>query len=703
LAKQDDATTFLLIERRFDRSADSPLFRQLYELLRHLIVERELRSGTKLPSTRGLAEGLGVSRHTVSTAVEQLLSEGYLVGHRGSGTYVSRHFTPRREDRQAPGRTVPAAAALSRRGDALVSSRRSPFSRDPVPTAAGRAFQVGLPAVDHFPAAGWARVLNGAWKEASARYLGYQHPLGYEPLRASIASYLRASRGLSCRPEQVVVVAGSQSALELSFRLLIDPHDSVALEDPGYLGARAAATAAGALTVPVPVDREGLDVDALESLAVAPRVVFVTPTHQFPLGVTMSLRRRIALAIWAERSGAWILEDDYDSEYRYGGRPFDPLAVLDRAGRVIYIGTFSKTLFPALRLGYLVVPVGLVDPFEAARLSADIHRPMVEQVALARFMAEGRFAQHLRRTREVHAERRAALLEESRRLLGGLLDVEPAAAGLHLVGRLPDGTDDSAVAAAAARRGVDVWPLSLHALADARRGLLLGYGGVPPPLIRRGVEQLARAICEPAGRPAPRPELPAPGVPELRHIRSGGAALHRDVAGQPPTDVFDQVAFDDLAPSRHGRGNDDHMAGAPGPGHGDDGLDRAPGGGDLAPRPGAGLLQPSDRAPDRVRVISHFPPRRQQAGVGQPEGRAVDPGQGHDRHRFAAAAGDGLRDNRHRDRLTCGDDQDRRRLSRLVAEPAPAQPAGDRTERATDLAGHCAGGCVHSSSPLTGP
>jgi GntR family transcriptional regulator / MocR family aminotransferase len=506
LTKQGEATVFLLIERRFDRSADSPLFRQLYELLRQMIVERELPGGTKLPSTRGLADGLGVSRHTVSTAVERLLSEGYLVGHRGSGTYVSRHFAAQRADRRPAGRAKPGAAALSRRGRDLVSARRSPFSRDEALAAAGRAFQVGLPAIDHFPYARWARVLNGAWKEASAGRLGYQHPLGYQPLRASIASYLRASRGLSCHPEQVVVVAGSQSALELSFRLLTDPHDTVALEDPGYLGARAAATAAGAVAVPVPVDAEGLDVDALTSLTVPPRVVFVTPTHQFPLGVTMSLRRRIALTAWAERTGAWILEDDYDSEYRYGGRPFDPLAVLDQAGRVIYIGTFSKVLFPSLRLGYLVVPAGLVDAFEAAHLCTDIHRPLVEQVALARFMEEGWFAQHLRQTWEIHAERREALLEESCRCLAGLLDVQPASAGLHLVGRLPDGTDDGAVAAAAARRGVDVWPLSLHALADARRGVLLGYGGVPPALIRHGAEQLAQAILGSGQEPGPAKE-----------------------------------------------------------------------------------------------------------------------------------------------------------------------------------------------------
>jgi GntR family transcriptional regulator/MocR family aminotransferase len=353
-----------------------------------------------------------------------------------------------------------------------------------------------MPAVDHFPADQWARVLAQAWRDTARGRLGYQHPLGHAGLREEIAAYLRASRGLACAGDQVVIAAGSQNSLDLSYRLLADPGDVVAMEDPGYLGARAAATAAGLRIAAVPVDSDGLDVSVLEALEPAPRLVFVTPTHQFPLGVTMSLERRLALVAWARRTGAWVLEDDYDSEYRYGSRQLDPLTVLDRAGRVVYIGTFSKVLFPSLRMGYLVLPPGLVDGFEAAHLCSDIHRPVLEQAALARFMEQGHFAQHLRRTRELHAERRICLLEAARQRLGGLLDVQEAIAGLHLLGRLPDGVDDRAVCDAAAARGLDVWPLSLHAVNRSTRGLLLGYGGVSPALISSGVTALADAIEE---------------------------------------------------------------------------------------------------------------------------------------------------------------------------------------------------------------
>jgi GntR family transcriptional regulator / MocR family aminotransferase len=500
--KQHPYAVQLLIERRFDPGADSPRYRQLYELLRQMVVDRELTAGTRLPSTRAMAAALGLSRHTVSTAVERLLAEGYLISRPGSGTYVSRHFASSKHDERPPG-PARSADSLSRRAAAVISAPRSPF-----PFASGArtdsgAFRLGIPAVDQFPVGHWLRALNAAWKEAAKTGLGYQHPLGYPPLRQAIAHYLRASRGLNCQSEQVIVTAGSQQALELTFRLVIDPGAAVALEDPGYLGARAAALSAGARTIAIPVDREGLDVAALRALQDPPSAVFVTPTHQFPLGATMSLPRRIALVGWAEQNRAWILEDDYDSEYRYDGRPFDPLAVLDRAGRVIYIGTFSKVLFPALRLGYLVVPPSLVDAFEAAHLSSDIHRPLIEQMALARFIDQGHFAAHLRRSKEVHAERRQALLDHSARSLGGYLDIQPASAGLHLFGLLAAGTDDRAVAAAAARRGVDVWALSPHSLRDQRAGLLLGYGGVLPAAIPHGVAQLGRAIED--ARPAPAP------------------------------------------------------------------------------------------------------------------------------------------------------------------------------------------------------
>ncbi|HLI57809.1 MAG TPA: PLP-dependent aminotransferase family protein, partial [Actinomycetota bacterium] len=349
------------------------------------------------------------------------------------------------------------------------------------------------------PGSRWARALAAAWQEESAAGLGYQDPLGHRGLREEIATHLRASLGMICQAEQVIVAAGSQGAVDLCCRVLVDPGEPVAMEDPGGLGARLAALASGARIVPVPVDANGMDVARLTDSGANLRVIFVSPSHQFPTGVALSLERRLALITFAAQTGAWILEDGGDGYLRYGGRQLDPLAVLDRTGHVIYVGTFSNVMFPALRLGYLVIPLELVDVFAAAHLSVDIHRPALEQAALARFIREGHFALHLRRSREVHAERRQALLDAAQEVFDGTLAIAPAQAGLHLLVRLPADVDDVAVAEAALRRGVDVRPLSIYNLASDRRGLLLGYGGVPPALIRPAVERLEAAIHEVAG------------------------------------------------------------------------------------------------------------------------------------------------------------------------------------------------------------
>lgn len=488
----------LLIQRGFDRTHDGTMHAQLYRLIRRLVFEGDLPGATRLPSSRALATALGISRHTVSTAIDLLLAEGYLEGRVGSGTYVSEHFT---RPRSSPARPATAPVSLtSSRGRTMADSRRSPFSDDAAASGTPRAFRVGLPAVDVFPERAWWSALADAWYDVAPGRLGYQHPCGLEALREWVTSYLGASRGLVCKPEQVVIVSGSQGGLDLCFRVLLDPGDVLAMEDPGYLGARSAAEAAGLAVEPVPVDADGIDVGFLRRSASRPRAVFVTPTHQFPLGVPLNLERRLDVIGWAVESGAWIIEDDYDSEYRYGGRPFDPLAALDRADRVIYIGTFSKVLFPSLRLGYLVLPPGLVETFEAAHLSADIHRPVLEQAALVRFMEAGHFSRHLRRTQEVHAERRAGLLAEAAHGLAGELDLHPAQAGLHLFGSLPPGADDVEIARLAGERGVEVWPLSIHSRRDTRKGLLLGYGGVPPGLIAAGVDVLAAILADSRGQ-----------------------------------------------------------------------------------------------------------------------------------------------------------------------------------------------------------
>jgi GntR family transcriptional regulator/MocR family aminotransferase len=293
----------------------------------------------------------------------------------------------------------------------------------------------------------------------------------------------------------VIVVSGSQQALDLSARLLLDPGDKVWVEDPGYAGARGALVGAGAIPVPVPVDEEGLNVEAGTKQDADARLACVTPSHQYPLGATMSLSRRLALLEWANRRDAWVIEDDYDSEYRYSGRPLEALQGLDTEGRVVYAGTFSKVLFPSLRLGYLVVPPDLVDPFTAARELADRHSPLIDQAVLARFISEGHFARHVRRMRKLYAERQSTLVEAANHHLPGLLDIRPAEAGLHLIGQLPEDVDDCEASRYARTEGVEAPALSIYgANPQAKRGLLLGYAAVAEPEIQSGVQRLAKAL-----------------------------------------------------------------------------------------------------------------------------------------------------------------------------------------------------------------
>lgn len=478
-----------------DPSADIPLYRRLYDALRAAILNGRLVAGTRLPSTRALAASLGLSRTTVVDAFEQLIAEGYLEGKVGAGTYVA-HMLPDDQLRVASGaRAVPRARTgsprLSRRGAHLATI---PVSAS-VDLGRSRAFRPGLPALDEFPFGLWQRLQQQRYHGLPRDLLAYGEAAGYRPLREAIAAYLGASRGVSCRPEQVIVISGSQQGLDLTARVLLDPGDAVWFEEPGYIGARSALTGAGARLVPVPVGAEGLDVRAGMELEPAARMVYVTPSHQYPLGVTMSLSQRLALLEWARQAEAWVLEDDYDSEYRYAGRPLAALQGLDTDGRVIYLGTFSKVLFPALRLGYLVVPPDLVDAFVNARALLDRHSPILDQVVLADFIAEGHFLRHIRRMRTLYAERQAVLLAAAEEMLGGLLELAPAQAGLHLVGFLPPGVDDRLASHAAAAHGVDAPPLSAYASGPLpRAGLMLGYAGFDATAIRAGARRLAAAL-----------------------------------------------------------------------------------------------------------------------------------------------------------------------------------------------------------------
>ncbi|MEO7718760.1 MAG: PLP-dependent aminotransferase family protein [Capsulimonas sp.] len=483
-----------------DRTQGTPLYRQLYDGLRDAILTQRLMPGERLPSTRTLAEELGVSRRTVVDAFLQLYAEGYLDGRIGAGTYVAQTLPDdfvKTDAVSAPpiSESFSSTPPLSRRFLAQRAHTDHVLAQFQTDKEQGRAFLLGTPALDEFPNALWGRIAARIGRGTAAHADSYQHSAGHLPLREAVAAYLGGARGVRCRAEQVLIVAGAQQAISLIAHVLIDPGDSVWMEEPGYFGAKGALLGAGAHLVPVPVDGEGLDSAQGRRLAPNARLAFVTPSHQMPLGVTMSLPRRLALLEWARDANAWIIEDDYDSEYRYASRPLAALQSLDTHERVIYMGTFSKVLFPSLRLGYIVAPPNLVDPLTAARRLMDSHSPLRDQLILTEFMREGHFERHIRRMRALYHERQSILLEAARRELAGILDIAPADGGMHLVGYLPPGTDDRQAALEAKRQGVRAQALSYNYLeAPERSGLVLGYAAASPAEIIAGIRGLATAL-----------------------------------------------------------------------------------------------------------------------------------------------------------------------------------------------------------------
>lgn len=474
-----------------DPGSDTPLYRQVYEGLREGILTGRLRSGTRLPATRTLAEELGLSRSTVIGAYERLRLEGFLEARVGAGTWVAPGIDP---DPAAGVASGPAARAVSARGEAIVAldGPTPAFHEEP------RPFQLGIPALDLFPVERWARVAGRCWRNAGYPHLTYGGNTGLATLRAAIADHARTSRAVRCEPDQVIVVEGTQQGLDLAARVLLDEGEAVWMEDPGYPGARGTLIAAGATPTPVPVDAEGIVVERGRSSAPDARAAYVTPSHQFPLGVVMSLPRRLALLSWAEERDAWIIEDDYDSEFRYEGQPLSALQGLDRRDRVIYCGSFSKTLFPALRLGYLIVPPDLIDAFARARAYSGQHAPTVSQAAVARFMRDGQFARHVRRCAAAYRERRDALVSSLHARLGGLVEVGPVESGLHVACTFRERVDGHRIARRieeeARARDLVVYPLSRFRMEPGPPGLVLGYGPVPPERIDAAVARLADAV-----------------------------------------------------------------------------------------------------------------------------------------------------------------------------------------------------------------
>ena len=511
-----------VVHLELDPDAPMPMYRQVYEGLRAAILSGRLARGARLPSSRALAADLGVARNTVLQAFDQLRSEGYLQGRRGGGTrarevipdaLVTVPGAPRRDRTSVTSRASrtgqgtsgapPERPRLSERGRTLVTSGATLIR------AAGPhvPFELGVPAHDAFPRRLWGQLTGRRWRRGDVD-LGELEPAGEASLRAAIAEYLATARGVRCTADQVFVLNGAQQALHLVAQLLLDPGDRVWIEEPGYVGARVAFEAAGARLVPVPVDDDGLDVAAGVRLARDARLAYVTPSHQFPLGVVMSASRRLQLLSWARANGAWIIEDDYDSEFRYTGRPLPCMQGLeaDRSdgspSRVLYVGTFSKTLVSGLRIGYMVVPDALIDAFRAARSTVDRHTPTIYQQVLADFIGEGHYFRHIRHVRNLCGERQAALVDAAATRLDGLLRIHADPAGLHLLGRLAPGIRDTDAQRAAMARGIRSWALSGFYLGERPReqAMVLGYGGFDAADIRESVAALGKVLRELKGR-----------------------------------------------------------------------------------------------------------------------------------------------------------------------------------------------------------
>lgn len=459
----------------------------MYGELRSAILDGRLAPGARLPASRDFASQYQLSRGTVVSVLERLQSEGYVTSRVGYGTWVNRVEAPR------PARQPTATPAYIRR--VIATYKRPQPWIDRAFVDGVRPFRIGAPAINEFPSEVWGRIAATrvrnfrSWlkKEADRR--------GYRPLRDAIAEYLRTSRGVRCTTEQIVIVSGIQQGLDLLARLLLRKGDPIWMEDPGYFGARIAFDNVGARIVGVPVNDEGLSVSAGIKICPDAKGAYVTPAHQFPLGVTMSLERRMTLLGWASRAGAFVIEDDYDSEYRFEGPPVPALQNLDHYSSVIFIGSFSKTLFPALRVGYVVLPAPLIDPFLGFRYRTDFRNSSFDQAVLCDFIVDGHFARHLRRMRNLYAERLATLIEGANQYLDGLLVISNVRAGLYTIGYLKNGLTSRREEELAAGQGIEVLAVDRCTLRRPDpNALLLGFGGFDELAIRQGLIRLAKAL-----------------------------------------------------------------------------------------------------------------------------------------------------------------------------------------------------------------
>ncbi len=484
-----------------DAASPTPLHRQIGEQVRRAILERRLAPGQRLPSSRLMASELDVARGTVLLAMDQLIAEGYVVAQAASGLSVANDLpdemltAPRGQPARPPANDDHDISALSRRARTAVRDAMPGFGFEEAPLA----FPTGQPDREAFPFALWAKLLEREWRRPSWAVASALHPFGHAGLRAAIADYLGAARGFACTPDSVVITTGVRQSLSLLAWLVLDADEAAWIEEPGFVGTREALALAGVRAVPVPVDESGFTVERAMAVEPRARLAVVAPAHHFPLGTVLGLQRRLELLSWAERHKGWIAEDDYDGEYRYAGRPLAPLRALDRSGRVAFLASFSKLLFPALRLSYVVLPAALVTAAETRMAAAPARPSLLGQGALARFIADGHLASHLRRTRLLYAARQEALLAGLERHLARWLESARDPGGMHLIARpvaaIAPAFDDRAVCVAAARAGIALSPLSAcYAGRRRRHGLILGYAGTPEPTIDPACATLARVL-----------------------------------------------------------------------------------------------------------------------------------------------------------------------------------------------------------------
>ena len=488
---------------RLDGRKKLPLFRQLYNELRTAILDGRLAASTRLPSSRDLGDQLNVSRTTVVSAIDRLIGEGYLVAEVGRGTFVSKdipsehpfiHTSPPRSSTTASRKKTPSLPQFSQRGE-----QYNTVTANSLDASIVKPFQPGVPALDKFPMAVWAKVVRRVWSNISARQLTYGEPAGYFRLRQSIAEYLRAHRGVRCQTEQVIVVSGTQQAIEVISRLTIDEGDTVLFENPGYVNSREIIARNGGRIVPMQVDENGVNVtDAIRRHPSA-KLAYVTPSHQYPIGITMPIERRMELIQWAGRTGGLLVEDDYDSEYRYAQSPIPSMQGLDSSERTIYIGSFSKVIFPALSMGYIVVPSRMVVAFEHALSLAARPPSHVDQLILNEFIRAGHFGRHLRRMRKTHADRHHAFTEALGKHLPGKLKLPGSQAGLHCAAILAGKKSDRQISERLDKIGIVARPLSHYyskktKAANRLNGLVFGFACATPTQLRQAVQKSAPII-----------------------------------------------------------------------------------------------------------------------------------------------------------------------------------------------------------------